>query len=48
MTDDDLLRIYNGVFDVMVTDPTTKAGAAHAASLRAIYEKGKEDAGGSS
>ena len=43
LTDEELLNLYDGVFDVRATDKTSKPGTAHIAALRAIYERGKKD-----
>lgn len=43
ISDKELEKIYNQVFDKHAYDETTELGRSHRAALRAVYEKGFED-----
>ncbi len=43
-TDEELLAVYNAVFDRVTATPTMELGDAHITALRAVWEKGATDA----
>lgn len=43
ISNDDLLKLYDTVFDASVDAPTSKAGKAHLKALKAIYQRGADD-----
>lgn len=43
ISNEDLLKLYDEVFEGKAGDPTSKAGKAHLAALKAIYKKGSDD-----
>lgn len=40
MTPDELLKLYDEVFDTHLEDPHSPEGKAHLQALRVIYERG--------
>lgn len=43
ISNEDLLKLYDEVFEGAAEDPTSKAGKAHLKALKAIYKKGSDD-----
>lgn len=45
ISNEELLKLYDMIFDSTAEDPNSKAGKAHLKGLKAIYQKGSDDRG---